>query len=174
MQYGKPHSVWLSLGTNIAEREENLRDALKALDAHDGIRISRESDWFDTEPWGVADQPTFLNMAVEIETELAPLELLNAVKSIERELGRVPGTRWGPRLIDIDIVLYEDRILETPELTVPHERFRERSFVLEPLAQIAGHVVDPVTQATIADLNARIDSTGTVRRTTPTQHIGSD
>jgi 2-amino-4-hydroxy-6-hydroxymethyldihydropteridine diphosphokinase len=174
MQYGKPHSVWLSLGTNLTEREENLRNAVSALKTRDGIRMVTQSDWFDTEPWGNADQPAFLNMAVEIETDLSPLELLNAVKSIERAMGRVPGTRWGPRLIDIDIVLYEDRVLETPELTVPHTRFRERAFVLEPLAQIAGQVIDPVSRATVADLNARVDSAGTVRRTTPTLHIGSD
>jgi len=158
----------------MAQREEHLRNAVKALDEYDGIRIRKESDWFDTEPWGLVDQPAFLNMAVEIETELNPLELLNAVKSIERMLGRGPGTHWGPRVIDIDIVLYEDRILETPELTVPHKQFRKRAFVLEPLAQIAGDIIDPVTHATIAELAARPEAAGKVRRIAPSQHIGTD
>jgi len=156
--------VFLSLGSNVGDRARNLRAALEALDGSEGIRLRRVSGCYETEPIGVKDQPAFLNVAAEIETVLQPLELLNAVKDVERGLGRIPSVRWGPRLIDIDIVLWGSRVIDTDRLSVPHPRFRSRAFVLAPLAEIAPDAVDPVTGLTVAELAASPDATGRVEQ----------
>jgi 2-amino-4-hydroxy-6-hydroxymethyldihydropteridine diphosphokinase len=144
--------VYLSLGVNIGDRAAMLDRAVRALEDSKHIGVARCSRHHETEPVGVVDQPRFLNMAVEIETELNPLELLEVVKTLETALGRVPAERWGPRAIDIDIILMGDRVVDTPELAVPHREFRNRAFVLEPLAEIAPEAVDPVTGRTVTDL----------------------
>ncbi len=162
--------VHLSLGSNLGDRRANLRAALDALEHLPQTRVTIESHVFETDAWGVTDQPAFLNLVAEIETDLTPLELLNAVKSIERVLGREPGTRWGPRTIDLDIVLWEDTVLSTPELTIPHAEFRNRAFVLVPLAEIAPERVDPVSGRTVAELAARPHSAGAVTRVAALDH----
>ena len=154
----------LSLGSNLGDREANLRIALGVLDELDGTEVRAVSHCYETAAWGAPDQPVFLNLAAEIETALGPLELLNAIKGIERRLGREPGVRWGPRAIDIDIILCERVVLDTPELTVPHRAFRTRAFVLTPLAEIAADARDPVTGATMSELAARPEAAGAVRR----------
>jgi len=146
--------VFLSLGANLGDRTVQLRKALAALAAQPRITPVRVSRLYETEPVGHLNQPLFLNAVVEIKTDLDPLELLNAVKGIETELGRVPGERWGPRHIDIDIVLWGPLVLRTEQLTIPHERFRERAFVLCPLAELADDAVDPVTGRSIGALLA--------------------
>lgn len=146
--------VYLSLGSNLGDRAWNIRNALDALSGDGRIRVQRISSLYETEPVGTLDQPAFLNLAAEIETALEPLELLNVAKTVEAALGRVPSERWGPRIIDIDIVLWGDRIVTTDTLTIPHKEFRQRAFVLMPLCQIAPHVVDPVTGLTIEKLAA--------------------
>lgn len=130
-------TAYLGLGSNLGDRRRNLDQAVAALDRAPGIRVTRVSAFRITAPFGVQDQPEFLNGVVEIETDLAPLALLAAVKGIEAELGRTPSYRWGPRLIDIDILLYDRLRCKSPELTLPHPGILERPFVIEPLAELA-------------------------------------
>ena len=127
----------LGLGSNLGDRRRNLERAVAQLDGTPGVRVKRVSSFRVTPPFGVQDQPEFLNGVVEIETDLDPTELLAAVKAIEKALGRLPAYRWGPRLIDIDILLYDRLRWESPELTIPHPGILERPFVREPLAELA-------------------------------------
>lgn len=154
--------VLLSLGGNVGDRLARLREAVAMLARHEGVRLVAVSSCYETEPMGVVDQPAFLNLAVEIETALAPLELLNTVKDIEREIGREPAMRWGPRMIDIDIILWGERVVESETLSIPHPAFRQRAFVLTPLAEIAADAVDPVTGKTVAALAASPEAAGVV------------
>jgi 2-amino-4-hydroxy-6-hydroxymethyldihydropteridine diphosphokinase len=156
--------VHLSLGSNLGDRAANLRAALDALDRLDGVAVWAVSHAYETEPVGKTDQPEFLNVAAEIETDLEPLELLNAVKGIEADLGRVPAERWGPRTIDIDIVLWGPRIEATERLALPHPEFRKRAFVLTPLAELAPDAADPVTGRRVAELAAGPEAQGRVVR----------
>lgn len=155
--------VWLSLGTNLGERAAALRAAINGLRDFGDIRAV--SPVYETAPVGELNQPAFLNATVEIETALAPLGLLNAVKSIENALGRLPRERWGPREIDIDLILWDGVTLRTPALTLPHPEFRRRRFVLAPLADIAPDAVDPETGLTVSALLARSEAQGQVVRT---------
>lgn len=160
----------LSLGSNQGDREAHLRVALDAVSGLEGTDLRAVSHCYETEAWGKPDQPAFLNLGAEIETAMTPLELLNALKGIERALGRESADRWGPRIIDIDIILCEGLVLDTPELSVPHREFRNRAFVLYPLAEIAGEVKDPVSGSTISELAKRPEAAGRVRRTHKLDH----
>lgn len=133
--------VYLGLGSNLGDRDGLLRAALDRLPAI--ARVTRVSSVWDTAPLLVTDQPRFHNIVAEAWTRLDPFALLRAIKEIERELGRVPGPRYGPRPVDIDILLYDDVILETPELTIPHAQLAMRAFALAPLAEIAPHAWHP-------------------------------
>lgn len=124
--------AYIGLGANLGDREESIRSAAKLLGA------SRISTIRETEPWGYEDQPRFLNAVVELETDLSPRELLDRLLDVERELGRTrEGPRFGPRTIDLDLLVFGDLQLDEPGLTVPHPRLHERLFVLEPLAELA-------------------------------------
>lgn len=139
--------VYLSLGSNIGDREKSLTAALDRLEQNH-IHITARSSLYETEPQDVTDQPWFLNLVVACETHYFPLQLLSVLQRIERELGRtrVPGTvRRGPRSIDIDILLFANATLETPQLTIPHPRMLERRFVLQPLFEIAPDLKYPGT-----------------------------
>jgi 2-amino-4-hydroxy-6-hydroxymethyldihydropteridine diphosphokinase len=133
--------VFIGLGTNLGDDlDRNLREAVRAIGELPGTEVVRVSSFLSTEPWGVADQPRFLNAVAEISTRLEPLLLLQALKKLESELGRVPTYRWGPRAIDFDIILYGSRRVDLPGLQIPHPRYRQREFVMQPLAEIAPEV----------------------------------
>jgi len=146
-------TVYLSLGSNMGDRAAMLRQAMETLPGA-GIEVVRMSSMYETEPMELREQNWFLNMALECRTELFPLQLLRRLKKLEASLGRKRIVRNGPRTIDIDIVLYGRAVMSTPALEIPHPRFRERRFVLEPLAELAPDLRDPVTKKTIADLLA--------------------
>jgi 2-amino-4-hydroxy-6-hydroxymethyldihydropteridine diphosphokinase len=154
-------TIYLALGTNLGNRTANLRAALAALPP--SIVLRRSSPIYETPPWGLADQPPFLNMVVRGETDLEPAVLLKHLKRLETKLGRVAAIRWGPRLIDLDILFYDDIILDLPGLTVPHPRLHERAFVLVPLADLAPDLVHPVFGKPVRDLLAAVDTTGVKR-----------
>ena len=129
------HTVYLGLGTNQGDRLANLQAASATLAP--SVRLLQASPVYETEPWGFLDQPAFLNQALKAETELLPLDLLAYLKNLEAQLGRQPNFRYGPRLIDIDILLYDDLVLSLPGLEIPHPRLAERAFVLVPLVDLA-------------------------------------
>ncbi len=136
-------TLYLSLGTNLGDRQQNLKSALELIGREVGTVVSA-SDIIETEPWGFDSPNPFLNMVVKVETHLQPLDVLHATQQIERKLGRSQKTVSGEyhdRLIDIDILLYDNLVMKTPELTIPHPLMYERKFVMEPLAQIAPELV---------------------------------
>ena len=132
------HVVGLGFGGNLGDPARQIAEAIAAIGSRGIGTVSRVSSLWRTPPWGKTDQPAFLNACALIETQLPPLVLLAALKDIEREIGRTPGERWGPRPIDIDILFYDDVSLNEDALTIPHKNLFERAFVLAPLAEIAG------------------------------------
>lgn len=129
--------VYLGLGSNLGDREANLVEAVRRLSKTPGVTLKQVSTFIRSAPWGMTEQPEFLNGAVALETTLSPRALLRAVKAIERAMGRVSGPRYGPRLIDIDVLLYDRLSLSTPELMLPHPEILNRPFVREPLRELA-------------------------------------
>ncbi|MDP8981098.1 MAG: 2-amino-4-hydroxy-6-hydroxymethyldihydropteridine diphosphokinase [Acidobacteriota bacterium] len=158
-------SAWLSLGSNVGDREANLREAMRRLEA-EGIHIRRESSVYETEPQDLRDQPWFLNSVVEVETALFPRQLLTCVRKIEKALGRKRIVAKGPRTIDIDILLYGSSVIKTADLEIPHPRMSERRFVLEPLAELAPDLRHPVSRRTMKELLGGVAGQ-VVRRTEP-------
>lgn len=151
-------TIYLGLGTNLGDRAANLRRALMALGPD--VRVQRVSRCYESEPAYVLDQPRFLNLAAEAATDLQPAEVLERLKSIEVALGRVAGLRFGPRLIDLDLLLYGDQVLEAPNLIVPHPRMAERAFVLVPLAELAPALRHPRLGRAISELCQALGDTG--------------
>jgi 2-amino-4-hydroxy-6-hydroxymethyldihydropteridine diphosphokinase len=143
-------TVYLSLGSNVGERDANLRRAIARMPP--SVRILRVSPVYETEPLELTDQPWFLNLAVEAETDLSPSRLLARLAAIERALGRVRAIPNGPRTIDIDILLYGDRVVRTAKLEIPHPRMAARRFVLAPLADLAPGLRHPVTRQTVREM----------------------
>lgn len=134
--------VYLSIGTNIGEREQNLQDAVRLLMQHKEVKVTRISSIYETAAVGFTDQADFLNIAVALETSLSSAEMLSVCQEIENDLGRVREFRWGPRIIDLDILLYNNENIETENLLVPHPRMYERAFVLVPLQEIVSPKCD--------------------------------
>ncbi|MDO5793360.1 MAG: 2-amino-4-hydroxy-6-hydroxymethyldihydropteridine diphosphokinase [Turicibacter sp.] len=130
------NKAYLGLGSNLGDKKHYLYDAIQWLNRHEQITIVQLSSLYETAPWGYTDQDVFMNLVVEVETSLNPIELLDVCQSIENELGRVREIKWGPRVIDVDILLYNDEVIESDRLTVPHPYMTERDFVMIPLAEI--------------------------------------
>lgn len=147
--------AYLSLGSNLGDRRANLSGAIERLNSPE-LRVLRESSIYETEPRDVRDQPWFLNQVVEVETSLFPRQLLDRLLKIERAMGRRRTVPKGPRLIDLDILLFGKAAVSTPELEIPHPRIGERRFVLEPLAELAPDLRHPQTGATIREMLAKV------------------
>jgi 2-amino-4-hydroxy-6-hydroxymethyldihydropteridine diphosphokinase len=147
--------AYVGLGANVGDRAATLEQALELLAAH--VEVVAVSTLRETEPWGYLDQPSFLNGAAAVETDLAPRELLDVLLAIEQELGRVrgEGPRYGPRAVDLDLLLFGDDVVDEPGLTVPHPRLFERAFALEPLAELDPTLVVPA-QGRVSDLLAAL------------------
>ena len=151
-------TCYLGLGSNLGQREENLRQAV----AHVGalMAVTAVSAVYETPPWGVTEQPDFLNICLAGETTLPPPLLLTALKAIETRMGRQPTYRWGPRLIDIDLLFYGDWVVADPDLIIPHPRLVERAFVLAPLADIAPDFIHPQNHKTVSAMLSELDCAG--------------
>lgn len=147
------HVAYIGLGSNLGPREKNIAAALNALQRTHGVRVEAASELYETDPVGGPDgQPKFINGAARLKTTLPPDRLLAILQQIELSLGRRPGPHWGPREIDLDLLLYDDLILSTENLTIPHPLMHERRFVLLPLTEIAPDVVHPTLQMTARGL----------------------
>src|ERR1700676_1502706 len=158
----KPKLVYLSLGSNVGDRGEHLRNAIRRLETTG--RVIEVSPVYETEPVEFTEQPWFLNCAVALETGKGPRELMAALLGIEEAMGRRRIQTKGPRSIDIDILLFENEIIDSKELTIPHPAMHERRFVLEPLAEIAPQVLHPVLKKTIRELRDALPTGQDVRK----------
>lgn len=149
------HKSAIALGSNLGDSFTILQQACATLAKTENIELISRSSWYKTKPIG-PPQPDYLNGCVVVKTSLSPLQLLNCLGKIEQKFGRERKIRWGARTLDLDIILYDDLILNTPQLEIPHPRMRERAFVLNPLAEIAPDWIEPVTGETILQLNQKI------------------
>lgn len=153
--------IYLSLGSNIGERQRNIQKALRLL-KEKSFTISKVSSLYETSPWGKKNQPYFLNLVIEGETDLLPEMLLEKIKRIENEMGRVEKKRWRARIIDIDILFYNQEIIDTPSLKIPHLQLHRRAFVLIPLNEIAPGFIHPILNKSVKDMLQNLDDKGKV------------
>ncbi len=148
----------IGLGSNVGDRRAALEGAIAALNRTPGVSVRKVSSFHETEPvGGPPGQGKYLNAAAVLETTIDPMAVLRLLQEIEAQFGRVRTVRWGERTLDLDLLLFDDRIIDTPELVVPHPRYATRRFVLEPLAEIAPEAVDPVTKQTVAERLADLE-----------------
>lgn len=156
-------TVYLSLGSNMGERLVYLEQALLELDKLPKTHVTAVSSYYETAPWGKTDQDPFLNACCQLETKLSPQELLSHCQEVEQKAGRERHEHWGPRTLDIDILLYGEAVIDEPNLTIPHPYLSERAFVLVPLADIAPHIQDPVLEQSILTLLDRLDRSDVIK-----------
>ena len=154
--------VAIALGSNLGSSQATVETALELLNCDPNIEVKSRSSWYQTAPVG-PPQPDYINGCAILTVQLAPEALLDTLLSIETQLGRVRRERWGPRTLDLDILLFDDLIWESPKLKIPHPAMRERAFVLVPLAEIAPHWIDPITGKTIRQLLADLDAASVVK-----------
>jgi len=159
--------AFIGLGSNLGQREDFIGRAIVSLAEAPGISLCRRAGLYETEPVGVQDQPWFLNTVVEIETDLTPYELLAVCKQIERSLGRQERERYGSREIDVDILLYDELVVNEPDLQIPHAQLHRRRFMLVPLAEIAPGQSHPALQRTIIELLNDLESSGDPKEVMP-------
>jgi 2-amino-4-hydroxy-6-hydroxymethyldihydropteridine diphosphokinase len=152
------HIVYLALGSNVGPRLANLKNAISNLTPQ--MNVKEKSRVYETQPWGFTDQPPFLNQVIRAETYLEPEALLYHLKRLETALGRVPNFQNGPRLIDIDILFFDDLVLDSPDVQIPHPRLHERAFVLAPLADLAPALVHPVLNKSVSTLLMSLNQSG--------------
>lgn len=159
----KWHQVYILLGTNMGDKQAQLQMALNVLS--EGVcRLKNASSVYVTSPWGVTDQPEFLNQVIEIETTLAPTDLLKLTQQIEKAAGPPKAKKWGPRYLDVDILFYDDQIIDQPELQIPHPALHERDFTLIPLYEITPDLVHPRLQQTVGEMLEQSPDTTQVQK----------
>lgn len=156
----KWHKVYLSLGSNMGDKRENLLEAIKRVGELENTEVVKSSTILETEPFGYIEQDNFLNACLEVKTLLTPQEFLSSILKIELDMGRVREIKWGPRVIDIDILFYDAEIIQEDNLAVPHPWICEREFVLEPLSEIAPNYVHPLERKTIMMLARKLKESG--------------
>jgi 2-amino-4-hydroxy-6-hydroxymethyldihydropteridine diphosphokinase len=154
-----PVIAYLGVGANLGEPEAQVREALERLNKAEEVEVTRVSTFYRNPPLGPANQPWYINAVARVRTRLGPEELLRLLQQIEADLGRVRGERWGPRIIDLDLLLYNGEVIFTPDLVVPHPEMHRRAFVLAPLAEIAPRAWHPVLGESAGDLLAKLDAT---------------
>jgi len=153
------NSVYVSVGSNLGDRLKNCRDGIAALTAAGDVELEKQSPFYQTEPVDFKDQDWFVNCAVRISTGIDPLKLLKRLKRIETDAGgREKTIRFGPRILDLDIIFYDDRVIHSPELTIPHPRMHKRHFVLKPICDIDPDIVHPVLKESLFELLTRLDT----------------
>jgi 2-amino-4-hydroxy-6-hydroxymethyldihydropteridine diphosphokinase len=165
---GTKERAFISIGSNLGDRVKNLDRAIEGISRNPAITLIKKSSFYQTTPWGRTDQPLFINCAVEVETSLEPRQLLGFLKALEAKLGRTPAThkgdRWGPRVIDLDIVFYGDRIIEEEGLVIPHPHALERGFVMVPIEEIAPDLIYPGSGKKVSELTGGLEDREEVKR----------
>ncbi|MCL4872943.1 2-amino-4-hydroxy-6-hydroxymethyldihydropteridine diphosphokinase [bacterium] len=152
--------IFIALGSNLGKRESNIREAIRLAEKGGGLVVVKVSPLYESEPWGQEDQPRFVNAVMEARSGLSPGELLQYLKGIEAGMGRREAERWGPRLIDLDIIFYGSRVVRDERIEVPHPHAKERAFVMVPLSEIAPGFIDPLSGASVSELAARLGKEG--------------
>lgn len=156
------HIAYIGIGSNMDNPLEQCRKAIRLIAASSGLTLSKSSSFYKTEPVGITDQDWFVNAVVSAETTLSPSDILNTLLGIEQQMGRTRQLKWGPRVIDLDLLFYDDSILEYPGLKVPHPEIQNRRFILAPMNEIAGEFIHPVLKKSISKLLAELPAIPTV------------